>query len=79
MTSQNTPISTTVVTTMRIWMLERFTAKPSSLKIWYPPVTTGGSGLTRAPWATWMKFCKMMDMPMAVMRGASRNDSRSGR
>ena len=51
---------------------------PSSA-ITYSEVTSGGSGLTRAPWAICTKFCRMIDMPIAEISGASRGEWRSGR
>jgi hypothetical protein len=48
------------------------------LKILMPPVICGGSGLTRAPWVTCTKFCSVIDMPIAVINGASRKEPRSG-
>jgi hypothetical protein len=44
-----------------------------------PPWICGGSGFTRAPWLTRTKFCKRIDMPIAVINGARRNDPRNGR
>ena len=40
---------------------------------------TASIGLTLAPWLTWTKFCSVIDMPMALISGASRNEPRSGR
>ena len=45
----------------------------------YPPVIRLCSGLTRAPCTVCTKFCNAIDMPIAVISGASRNDSLSGR
>ena len=39
----------------------------------------GGSGFTRALCTSWTKFCRMIDMPIAVISGARRNEPRSGR
>ena len=39
----------------------------------------GCIGLTRAPCVIWTKFCKVIDIPIAVINGASRKDPRSGR
>ena len=44
-----------------------------------PPLMIGCSGFTRAPCDTCTKFCRTIDMPIAVMSGASRNEPRSGR
>ena len=42
-------------------------------------VTIGGIGLLRGPCVTWTKFDRTIDMPMAVISGARRNEPRSGR
>jgi hypothetical protein len=44
-----------------------------------PPSSTGGMGLMRAPWVSCTKFCRKIDMPIAEISGASRNEPRSGR
>ena len=44
-----------------------------------PPGMNWGIGLTRAPWLTCTKFCSTIDMPIALISGANRNDPRSGR
>ena len=44
-----------------------------------PPGTSWVMGLLRAPWLTWTKFCSRIDMPMALISGARRNEPRSGR
>ena len=44
-----------------------------------PPEILGGSGLTLAPWVIWTKFCRKIDMPIAEISGARRNEPRSGR
>ena len=71
--------TTSVVTTMAICIQDSCTAKPPRSMNWMPPGITGGIGLTRAPWLTWTKFCSVIDMPMALISGASRNEPRSGR
>ena len=42
-------------------------------------VTMGGIGLLRGPCASCTKFDRKIDMPMAEISGASRNDPRRGR
>ena len=44
-----------------------------------PPGTSGAIGFTRAPWLICAKFCSTMDMPMALISGASRKLPRNGR
>jgi hypothetical protein len=39
----------------------------------------GGIGLLRGPCVTCTKFDSAIDMPIAVISGASRNDPRKGR
>ncbi len=80
MTSQvNTPSSDSVVTTMAICIHDSCTAKPSVVISAMPPGMTAAIGFTRAPWLTCAKFCSTIDMPMALISGASRNEPRSGR
>ena len=79
MSSENAVISTTVVRMMMIWMFESWTAKPPVSLSVKPPVMIGGRGLTRAPWTIWTRFWRTIDMPIAVISGASRNEPRSGR
>ena len=79
-TSQVKMASTvSVVMTMAICIQESCTAKPSCSISFTPPGSSAGIGLTRAPWLTWTKFCSTIDMPMALISGARRNDPRSGR
>jgi len=42
-------------------------------------VNIGGTGLLRGPWTTWTKFDRKVDMPIAEISGARRNEPRSGR
>ena len=44
-----------------------------------PCETIGGIGLLRGPCVTWTKFDSAIDMPIAVISGARRNEPRSGR
>ena len=68
-----------VVTTMTICIHDRRAAKPSVSRTVKPPGISASIGLTRAPWLTCTKFCRVMDMPMALISGARRNDPRRGR
>jgi hypothetical protein len=43
------------------------------------PCTIGGIDLLRGPCVTWTKFDRKIDMPMAEINGASRNEPRKGR
>ena len=74
--SANSDIVTTVIT---ICIQESCTTKPFSSKILNPPGISSGKFLSRAPWATWAKFCNAMDMPIAEISGAKRNEPRNGR
>ena len=40
---------------------------------------SGGIDLLRGPCATWTKFDRKIDMPIAEISGARRNEPRSGR
>ncbi len=42
-------------------------------------INVGGTGLLRGPWTTWTKFDRKVDMPIAEISGARRNEPRSGR
>ncbi len=79
-TSQvNTASTSSVVTTMATCIQESCTAKPPVSMSCTPPGSSASIGLTLAPWLTWTKFCSTIDMPMALISGASRNEPRSGR
>ena len=43
------------------------------------PCTMGGIGLLRGPWLTCTKFDRKIDMPIAEISGARRNEPRNGR
>src|SRR5215467_14745914 len=43
------------------------------------PCTSGGMDLLRGPWVTCTKFESVIDMPIAEISGAKRNEPRKGR
>ena len=43
-----------------------------------PPGIAGGIGFTFAPWLNCAKFCNTIDIPIALISGASRKLPRNG-
>jgi hypothetical protein len=64
---------------MSIWLQPICTVKPGASHSTMPPSSTGGIGLTRAPWVSCTLFCRKIDMPIAEISGARRVEPRSGR
>ena len=46
---------------------------------WMMLVNIGGTGLLRGPCTIWTKLERKVDMPIAEISGARRNEPRSGR
>jgi hypothetical protein len=69
-------VSKTAVTAMMMICFKEMVIAPKMVD---RSVTSGGIGLLRGPCVTWMKFDSTIDMPIAVISGARRNEPRNGR
>ena len=76
--AQKATSSTAVTTKMRNCFSEIVTVPPPSGMV-ITSLSMGGTGLLRGPCATCTKFDRKIDMPMAEISGASRNEPASGR